>query len=121
MKKFLILIFIITCLSAFAQKLELIEDKDKVIERAKLELGEAMRSPEGSIYKFAQEKAIKGEYTFDITVHEKGIVATVFVVGNKDGNIQSQNRLKDFIYVFKFNFKMPKGKSYKFQYVFTFQ
>ena len=121
MKKNLILILMITGSSLFAQKLDLLETKDQVVERAKMELDEAMKPPEGSIYLFAQKNNIVGEYTFDVTVHEKGIVATVFVVGNKDGDIKAQNKLKDFIYAFKFKFKMPKGKSYKFQYVFVFK
>ena len=57
----------------------------------------------------------------DITIHEKGKVATVFVVSNKGGAIKQQNLVKDFVKEFRLSFKMPKGKDYKFQYIFKFK
>jgi hypothetical protein len=56
----------------------------------------------------------------DITIREKGEVAAVFCAENENGSITSQNILKDFIQSYVFNFKMPKGKRYKFQYEFKF-
>lgn len=106
--------------SAFAQKKELIEDKEAIHERAIAEIEAALTPPEGSIYLFASERSIKGEYTYDITIREKGDVATVFSVGNNNGTVENQNRLKDFMMTFDFNFKMPKGKYYKFRYTFKF-
>jgi hypothetical protein len=106
--------------SLFSQKLELIEDKDLIIERANAELDSAMAAPEGSIYQYALKHPVKGEYTYDISIWEKGAVTSIFAVGNNNGTIDSQNRLKDFLMTFKFNFKMPKGKIYKFRHTFTF-
>ncbi len=63
---------------------------------------------------------INGTFTFDITIREKGEVATVFSV-KRDGEVEDHNHLKDFIKAYKFHFKMPKSKSYKFQYKFQFK
>jgi hypothetical protein len=106
--------------TSFSQKSELIEDRDLIIERANAELDTAMAPPEGAIYLYTQKHPIKGEYTYDISIWEKGTVTSIFAVGNNNGTIDSQNRLKDFLMTFKFNFKMPKGKSYKFRHTFIF-
>jgi hypothetical protein len=121
MKKISLIIFLIMLGSnTFAQKLELIEDKDLIIERANAELDTAMAPPEGPVYLYSLKHPIKGEYTYDISIWEKGIVTSIFAVGNNNGTIDSQNRLKDFLMTFKFNFRMPKGKSYKFRHTFVF-
>jgi hypothetical protein len=121
MKKLLVLLILILAgFYSFAQKAELIEDKDSVIARANAELDLAMIGPEGSIYLFTQKHPVKGEYTYDISIREKGMVVSIFAVGNNNGTIDSQNRLKDFLMTFKFNFKMPKGKIYKFRHTFIF-
>jgi len=122
-KKILLSILMIAALSGFAQKKKrvLIEAKDKVIAEAVNELNTAMQAPDGNIYEFAVENNISGKFTFDITIHEKGLVATVFVVDNDGVSIKSQNALKDFIKDFRFEFKMPKNVDYKFQYVFNFK
>jgi len=114
------ILLIVLGFNTFAQKLELIEDKDLIIERANAELDTAMAPPEGPVYLYTLKHPIKGEYTYDISIWEKGIVTSIFAVGNNNGTIDSQNRLKDFLMTFKFNFKMPKGKSYKFRHTFVF-
>lgn len=106
--------------SSWSQKKELIEDKARIEERAKSELQAAMSPPEGSLYLFGQKYGIRGEYTYDITIREKGDIATVFVVGNENGTVDAQNKLKDCLMEFDFSFKMPKGKLYKFRYTFAF-
>ncbi|NOX48316.1 MAG: hypothetical protein GXO89_15205 [Chlorobi bacterium] len=123
MKKSLIILLVMTAFAGFSQKKKklLIESKDEVIEAAKKELDFAMKAPEGEIYLFAQERGIKGEYTFDISIHEKGKTASVFCDSREGGSIKMQNTLKDFIKEFQFYFKMPKGKKYKFTYVFKFK
>jgi len=122
MKTVIISLLILTSISGYAQKRKriLIENKDRIISEAVKQLDEEMQGPEGEIYLFKTENNISGKFTFDITIHEKGYVATVFVVENDGGSIASQNKLKDFIKDFRFWFKMPKGKDYKFQYVFNF-
>ncbi len=122
MRHLLLSVMIIATLITFGQdrKRILIESNDEVISEAIKQLDEAIKAPAGEIYLFQQEQNITGKFTFDITIHEKGYVATVFVVNNDGGSIDSQNKLKDFIKDFRFWFKMPKGKDYKFQYVFNF-
>ena len=107
-------------IATFAQKKVLIEDKDEIHAEAIREIEQAMAPPEGPIYLFQYKYGIKGEYTYDITIREKGDIATVFAIGNTNGTIEAQNKLKDFLMEFEFNFKLPKGKSYKFRYTFTF-
>jgi hypothetical protein len=121
MKKTLLLSFLLMLgISSFSQKKELIEDKDLIIEKAKAELDAAMTGPEGSIYLWTQKNPIKGEYIFDISIWDKGTVTSIYVVGNNNGTIDAQNRLRDLLMKFEFNFKMPKGKTYKFRYAFVF-
>lgn len=119
-KNFLIIVLILAGMTALAQKKELLEDKDLVIARATAELDTAMMAPEGAIYLWTQKNPIQGEYIFDISIWEKGTITSVFAVGNNNGTIDGQNRLRAFLMNFQFNFKMPKGKSYKFRYAFVF-
>lgn len=121
MKKFIIILLILTsgiCLKA--QKPELLEIKEEVIKQATLEIDEALNPPEGALYKFGQKYHISGEYTLQLTLRNKGQVVSVFVADKKDGNIPSQNSLKDKMLDFQFSFKMPKNKDYKFSYTFKF-
>lgn len=121
MKKILtVLLTAFLGINLYAQKPELIELKEEVIKQAALELDQALTPPEGALYKFAQKNHITGEYTLDITIRDKGQVVSVFVADKKDGNIPSQNSLKDKILDFQFSFKMPKNKDYKFSYTFKF-
>jgi hypothetical protein len=121
MKKLLIILLILTsAMSMKAQKPELIEAKDEVVKQASMELDQAMSSPDGALYKFGQKYKISGEYTLQLTIRNKGQVVSVFVADKKDGNIPSQNSLKDKIMDFQFCFKMPKNKDYKFSYTFKF-
>ena len=120
-KKILLGFFILLGISSIAQKKELIEDKDLIIERATAELDSALMAPEGVIYMWTQKNPIHGEYIFDISIWEKGTVTSIYVVASNGGTIDAQNRFKAFLMDFSFNFKMPKGKSYKFRYAFNFE
>ena len=115
-----LIFFVLGLFNSQAQKPELIESKDEVIKQATMELDQAMTSPDGALYKFGQKYHLTGEYTLDITIRNKGEVVTVFISDKKDGNIPSQNSLKDKVMDFRFSFKMPKNKDYKFSYIFKF-
>jgi len=117
---FLLTVLFFISISLHAQKPELIELKEEVIKQANLELDNAMTPPEGTLSKFGQKYKISGEYTLQLTIRNKGQVVSVFVADKKDGNIPSQNALKDKLMDFQFNFKMPKNKDYKFSYTFKF-
>lgn len=108
-------------LQSFAQKKVLIESKEEIIEQATKELNNAMQPPEGELYLWNVENNIKGEYIIDITIREKGDIASVFMAGSDGADIKMQNMVKDRIRLFEFSFKMPKGKTYKFQYIFKFE
>jgi hypothetical protein len=116
----LLIALLIISVSAGAQKPELIELKEEVIKQANLELEQAMTPPEGELWKFGQKYQITGEYTLQLTLRNKGQVVSVFVADKKDGNIPSQNSLKDKLLDFQFSFKMPKNKDYKLNYTFKF-
>jgi len=115
-----LILFVGLGLTSYSQKKELIEDKDLIIERATLELDSAMMAPEGKIYLWTQKNPIKGEYVFDISIWEKGTITSIYVVASNGGSIDAQNRFKAFLMEYQFNFKMPKGKSYKLRYAFVF-
>lgn len=116
----LLAILLVIAVSLRAQKPELIELKEEVVKQATLELDNALSPPDGTLFKFVQKNKISGEYTMQLTIRNKGQVVSVFVADKKDGNIPSQNALKDKLMDFQFNFKMPKNKDYKFSYTFKF-
>jgi hypothetical protein len=116
----IVIVFGLLSFASFAQKKVLIESKEAIIEEATKELDAAMQPPEGSLYLFKLENNIKGEYIIDITIREKGDIASVFMAGSEGTDIKMQNLVKDKVRLFEFNFKMPKGKTYKFQYIFKF-
>lgn len=120
MKFTIILLFAMVTLQTYAQKKILLESKDEIIEQATKELNDAMQPPEGALYLWKVENNIKGEYIIDITIREKGDIASVFMAGSDGADIKMQNLVKDRIRLFEFGFKMPKGKTYKFQYIFKF-
>lgn len=120
-KTFLLIIFAFLGLSSFSQKKVLIEDKDTIIARANAEMDQAMLAPDGEIYNYTLKNPIKGEYIFDISINDKSGISSIFVVGSKDGTIDAQNRFKAFLMTYKFHFKVPKGKSYKFRHSFVFE
>lgn len=115
------LCLVLNTISSFAQKKILIEDSDAIIEAATRELDSAMQGPEGTLYLFAQNTPIRGVYTLDISIREKGQVSSLYIVGNEGGSIEFQNKLRSFMMDYIFHFKMPKGKIYKFRYTFHFK
>ena len=119
-KQLIILVLLVFSISVSAQKKVLISDKDQIIEEAKKELNQTLANPESDFMKMVRENKITGEYVFDISIYEKGQVLSVFVVSSNARDVKMQNRVKDMVKTIEFNFKMPKGKSYKFQYIFNF-
>lgn len=122
MKRLSIYLFLLFTLAgsvqAFAQKKPYLTDPEEIEALAKSTLDEMM-SADGSLMKFAQKEEIKGTYTYDIAIWNKGQVSTVRPV-SRDGEIESQNRIKDVLMGVKFPVKLPKNQNYKFQYEFKF-
>ena len=104
-----------------AQKKPNLDEFDEVVEAAQKELSEALQGPEGELFLLKEVYNISGSYTMDIQIHEKGKVASVFCKSKENGQIKSQTLIKDFVKAYRFNFKMPKGKKYKFEYTFNFK
>lgn len=122
MRHFILLIIALFSLNSGLQaqkKLPLLESKNEIIQRAIAELDSAMQAPKGELYLFIQKYQIKGEYTMQLTLRDKGKVVSVFVADKNNADIPSQNRLKDRLMKFKFQFKMPKNKDYKLNYHFN--
>lgn len=120
MKLFIILLSITITTAVFAQKKPLVESKEEVEVLAIQDFDHAMTAPEGELYLFGLENNIKGEYLFKITLGDRGKVVSVFAKGNKGGDIPSQNKVKDEVKNFKFNFKLPKDKNFSLQHTFKF-
>ncbi len=120
MKKLITIVLMMISIASFAQKKQLVESVDNIVNKAVTELDSVSSGPAGALYKEITESGIKGHYVFDITIREKGFVATVFVVNETENPVYMQNRLKDLVKRYRFSFKVPKGKSYKFQYTFHF-
>jgi len=116
---FISLFILIIGTESFAQKKRLISDQNEVKKAAEEMIAIDMKS-EGGLYELKQEHQITGVYVFDITIRNKGEVASVFAVKNEGGTIPFQNKLKDYIKEMKMGFKMPKNKNYKFRYKFNF-
>lgn len=95
-----------------------ISDQDEIIKTAAGVFEQSMK--DGSLYELGQEHQVTGAYIFDITIRNKGEVASVFVVENEGGTIPFQNMVKDHVKNMKMGFKMPKNKNYKFRYKFDF-
>lgn len=66
----------------------------------------------GKLAQLAAVPDLRGDYTFDLTVGDKGQVLTVFPVGSTIESIPSRNRLKSCLMGLRFDFKVPKGKRF---------
>jgi hypothetical protein len=104
----------------FAQEAGISPAPNPWVRQAEQQLQSALKPPKGALYLFGVEHHIIGTYTYDLTIRNKGEVATVFVVSGENSNIVMQNQLKDRLKAFRFDLTIPKGQSYKFRYTFTF-
>lgn len=72
----------------------------------------AMERARGKLAELASEPGLRGSYTFDLTVGDKGQVVTVFPVESTIESIPLKNRLKSCLMGLRFDFKVPKGKRF---------
>jgi WD40 repeat protein len=75
----------------------------------------------GKLREFLVKNDVHGLFIFDITLHKKGEVATVFTQSDEKTDIRSQNLLKDYIRQMRFDVKMPKDQRVKFRYTFDIE
>lgn len=72
--------------------------------------------------KFLEDMAkddVHGEYTFQISVNDKGRISHMRILEKAgEASINGQNTLNDLVRKHKFDFKIPKGNYYNFQYKF---
>ena len=110
--------FLLLTITVNAQKKPYYTEQEEVIEAAYKQLDYSMK--EGLLYEWKTERNPTGSYTMRLTIKGKGEVVTVSTVDRKEGDIPTQNSLKNFIKTYRFPFKMPKNKSYQFVYEFKF-
>ena len=103
---------------SFAQKNISLSDPDEITEAAVKYFEYSLK--EGELFKLAEKHQITGAYEFDVTIRERGEVASVFVVDREGGSLAFQNLVKDAVMKMKLGFKMQKGKRYKINYKFQF-
>jgi len=120
MKSFILTILLFAGLLNFTQKRPVIHDKNEVTKRTIADFEKAMTAPEGELYLFGQKNNISGSYSFKITVGNRGMVISVFVLNREGGTIKMQNMLKDAVKDIRFSFKLPHNKKYTIEYTFKF-
>lgn len=112
-----LLLSVMVCTSAFAQKKELLEDKDTILQRADQALA-AFMQPGAELYETVVKEHLTGTYAIQVSFRDKGDICSVFVVSAENGNIPSQNRFKDLVLQGNMPFKMPKGRQYNVTHTF---
>lgn len=102
--------------SANAQK-EYHKDKDAIEAAASDQLDVLMQN-EKVLKKLAKEE-IHGEYTYKVTVREKSKIASMlFISKSANASLKGQNYFNYLVAKHKFDFKIPKGNFYTFNYTF---
>ena len=117
MRTFTFLFGLFLVIGAFAQKKQLLEDKEIILATAAAQLDSALMSGT-KIHEAIIKEGLIGKYVLRVSFREKGDVSSVFVVSANDHDIRSQNRFKDLIHQFRFNFKLPKGRQYRIEHEF---
>jgi hypothetical protein len=108
------LVFIIGNL--FAQR-EILESKDEVVILAKKNLDNLLKTEK--FQKKLTKEDVHGSYTFKITVNDKGRISSMRALDrSEDASIPGQNFLNNLVRKHKLKFRIPKGKSYQFNYTF---
>jgi len=118
LKVVLCLLFVVMVSTSYAQKKPFYNEQNQVIEAATKALDNAMQA--GDFKEWSDNYGMKGSYTFNITIGgTKGEVYTIHAL-ERTGEVKQQNALKDYVKSMRFPFKMPKDRSYQFQYEFKF-
>lgn len=115
---FAFLLLISASISLQAQKKAYYNEQEQVIEAAYNNLDYNMK--EGVLKEWAVANKPVGSYTMKLTIKHKGEVVTIQTIDREGGDIPTQNALKNYMKGYRFPFKMPKDKSYQFQYEFKF-
>lgn len=118
MKHLTLLLFIVLLpLGSFAQKKELLEDKETIMARAAQALDGALQ-PGTDLHETIVKENLIGKYVLQVSFREKGDISSVFVVSAEGHDQRSQNRFKDLVHFLELPFKMPKGRQYRIEHTF---
>ncbi|MCZ4410078.1 hypothetical protein O3Q51_14745 [Cryomorphaceae bacterium 1068] len=94
-----------------------VETSDEFAELATKNLDELVQDEK--FLKGMEKEEIHGSYTYQITVGDKGKITHMrSLERSEDASIHGQNTLNDLVRHHKFDFKIPKGNLYNFQYTF---
>lgn len=94
-------------------------DADVAVDSAQVKLNRELTN--GKLKAFIEKNHIRGLFIFDITLHKKGEVATVFAQSDEKTDLMSQNLLKDYLRTMKFDVKLAKNQRVKFKYTFVLE
>lgn len=111
------LLIILFSFSVFAQK-KYIKNEEQAQEYINTELDNFMQSED--ITKFKEKNKITGTYKFEFVLYKNGKVESVNIVERKEGDIPSQNAVRNLVRSLKFKIKMPKEHRFKVVYTFNF-
>ncbi len=112
----LLLILSFTSLESYAQR-PFVESNEEFTELATKNLNDLVQDEK--FLKKMDKKDVHGSYTYQITVGDKGKITSMRSLERSEGaNINGQNTLNDLVKKHKFDFKIPKGNFYNFQYTF---
>lgn len=101
---------------AVAQR-SILDTQEDVTRAATAQLDSLMQDEK--FLKTLAKEGVHGEYTYQIGVGDKGQINTMRALNRSpDASIDGQNFMNNLVKVHKFDFKLPKGNFYKFEYTF---
>jgi len=107
---------LLTASSAIAQR-PYVETNEQFVELATKDLNQLVKDEK--FLKDMDKEDVHGSYKFQITVGDKGKITHMrSLERSEDASINGQNTLNDLVKNYKFDFKIPKGNFYNFQYTF---
>ncbi len=102
--------------SASAQR-PVLDSREEVTARAIAQLDSLMKE-EKFLTMLAKEE-VHGDYVYQIGVGDKGQINSMRAISrSENASIDGQNYLNNLVKVYKFDFRLPKGNFYKFEYTF---
>jgi hypothetical protein len=114
-----IMLFTLISVTVTAQKKPTLTDADTIIMTARQQIETGLQEG-GDIFEFAAKHQLQGMFDVDLTINEKGEVVSVFFQKKPEIEIKKLTYFREFLNAYKFNFKTPKGRKYKFNYQFNF-
>lgn len=108
--------FILSFNTAKSQK-PIFESQEEVVAAAISELDSLVTNPK--FLETLNKENVHGTYHFQIGIGDKGQINTMRAMErSEDASIHGQNYLNNLVKTHKFNFKLPKGNYYRFEYTF---